>query len=103
MKYSYEMAALVISIRRRAPAEIKPLLKFSNERLLDDIRGVYAQTEDDELKALMSKLLSLVDGARGRTQSPVYGGQPAEQSPDAASNAKKRRQKIYRGRVIDDD
>ncbi|MBX2809157.1 MAG: hypothetical protein KTR20_11050 [Cellvibrionaceae bacterium] len=102
MNYTLEMKNLVMAIRKKAPAEVKAVVRFSNVNLIEEIRRFHTQTDDEDTRALIERLLVLVDKP---ADAKTGRGNTAEKSTETDSNqpnSKKIRKRIYRGRVIDD-
>ncbi|WP_049723416.1 hypothetical protein [Gilvimarinus polysaccharolyticus] len=115
MHYTKPMIELVMEVRRRTPAELKPSIKLANPELLTELLKHYLDSSDTITRTLIKELMKLAgepwvsqlknpdSSAVSNLQTKVYRGQTSlEQSPtkSAPEPAAKRPVKVYRGQVV---
>lgn len=114
MTFTKAMIDLAKEIRRRAPADIKPIIKMANPELFTELGKIYETTTDAVMKALIKEICELAgepwsnvlqsdhqseDDVSIRT---YRGSTSYEHKPKASEESSKpnRPKRIYRGQVV---
>lgn len=92
MLYTKPMIDLVFQIRREAPKNYRPHIKFTNPDLLPLLRTVGEKATDDSLRAAVERLLLLAG------EAPV-NGQPITPSAEPPS-PERGLSRLYRGQRV---
>lgn len=117
LKYSKPMIDLIMEVRRRVPAGLKPSIKLANPEVLDELVHYYRTTTDTVSRTLIKELMhmagpewsqALQHDSRAREQKSqvkVYRGQTMltdKPKREAASDESEEEKtvRVYRGQVV---
>lgn len=118
MHFSQAMISLVQEIRRRAPVDIKPRIKFSNDNLAMELIPLYQSSQDVVIRTLIRELFQLGgdswqpwrldqfddhpgDHETTRYVTRTYRGQTHRVAVNEATQpAASKSPRIYRGQVV---
>ena len=96
MMYTKKMIDLIQAARQRLPSGERSTIKLSNPNVLDDLQGVYQQSNDYVFKVLVKELLSLTNNSSRQGEGKAEA--PTGMLKSDRKVTKPRR--IYRGQVI---
>lgn len=115
MHYTKPMIELVMEIRRRLSAELKPSIKLANPELLAELQQYYPNSCDTITRTLIKELMQLAgdpwitqlknpnSNSVPGLQAKVYRGQTSLKQSLAqpvSHSTNKRSAKIYRGQTV---
>ena len=95
MQYTRAMIDLIMELRRRVDAEMKPSVKLANPEVLRELAEYYPRAKDTITKTLIKELLSLAGAEWSDLLNPVA----KTQDPQAQHHPHKI-VKVYRGQTM---